>query len=274
MRLPALASLTLVFAAPAHADVDEALKGLKPHRAVYDVKLLEASERSGIRGIKGRIVYELTGSVCEGFAAKFRFFQQVRAGRRDYTSDQRTTSYEGPGGDRFEFVNRTFFNGRQEKEVRGKARRENGELAISVEKPEEAYHDLADAAFSTSHLAEIIDAAKRGETIFSRKLYDGSGDGNEVTDTTSIIGKRRDNPAAGKGENEAEARSVAAPWWPVTVSFFKASEDRSTEKLPTYQATFAMHESGVSRDLTMRFEDFALTGKLTDVEFLEQETCE
>ena len=35
---------------------------LAPHRAVYDLVLNKASDRSGITGITGRMVYEFNGS--------------------------------------------------------------------------------------------------------------------------------------------------------------------------------------------------------------------
>ena len=35
------------------------LDGLLPHRAVYDLSLIKASDRSGITGMNGRIVYEV-----------------------------------------------------------------------------------------------------------------------------------------------------------------------------------------------------------------------
>lgn len=39
---------------------------LVPHRAVYDLELKDASDRSGIAGMYGRMVYEFNGSACEG----------------------------------------------------------------------------------------------------------------------------------------------------------------------------------------------------------------
>ena len=47
--------------------------GLAPHRAVYDLKLKDATERSGIAGMYGRMVYEFNGSPCDGYTVSFRF---------------------------------------------------------------------------------------------------------------------------------------------------------------------------------------------------------
>lgn len=274
MRTIIAAAALAALSVAAYAETS-ALDGLKPHRAVYDVTLSDASERSGIKGSRGRIVYEMTGSACEGFATQFRFFQQVRTARREYTSDQRTTTFEDTDGESFSFVNRSFFNGSQEKEVRGKATRGTDGLRVAMEKPDEAALDLPKAVFTTQHVAQIIEAARDGETIVTADVFDGSGDADEVMQTTAIIGRRRDEVAVGEGEDDAAARSVTAPWWPVSIAYFKRDgENDAGERLPVYQVSFALHASGVSRDLVMRYEDYSLRGTLREIEFLEQEPCD
>ncbi len=57
----ACAALTGLAAASANA---AAAGALAPHRAIYDIELKEASERSGIEGMRGRMVYEFNGSEC------------------------------------------------------------------------------------------------------------------------------------------------------------------------------------------------------------------
>ena len=39
-----------------------------------------ASDRSGITGLSGRMVYEFNGSPCEGYTVKFRFVTQIDTG--------------------------------------------------------------------------------------------------------------------------------------------------------------------------------------------------
>ncbi len=48
-----------------------------PHRAIYDLSLDETNSGSGVAGVSGRIVYELTGSPCEGYAQSMRFVTQT-----------------------------------------------------------------------------------------------------------------------------------------------------------------------------------------------------
>ena len=56
-------------------------KGLTPHRAVYDITLVDARPGAGITELSGRMVYELTGSSCAGYTQKMRFVTRTTAPR-------------------------------------------------------------------------------------------------------------------------------------------------------------------------------------------------
>ena len=65
---------------------------LAPHRAVYDLALSEATDRSGITGLSGRMVYEFNGSACEGYTVKFRFVTRIETSEVSRLTDQQTTT--------------------------------------------------------------------------------------------------------------------------------------------------------------------------------------
>ena len=88
---------------------------LVPHRAVYDLALDTASERSGITGLTGRMVYEFNGSACEGYTTNFRFVTRIDMEEQPQrVTDQQTTTFEGADGKNFRFVNKTFVDIHQE----------------------------------------------------------------------------------------------------------------------------------------------------------------
>ncbi|TIN06275.1 MAG: DUF1849 family protein, partial [Mesorhizobium sp.] len=89
--LPAVFSMAPAFAVPA----------LQAHRAVYDLTLDKASDRSGITGISGRMVYEFNGSPCEGYTVKFRFVTQIVTNENTRLTDQQTTTFEDAEGKTF-----------------------------------------------------------------------------------------------------------------------------------------------------------------------------
>ena len=252
------------------------IDGLLPHRAVYDLSLIRASDRSGITGMNGRIVYEMTGSKCDGFSVRFRFLTEVQTARKSFTNDQRTTSYEDGEGRTFSFVNQSYLNGQLEQELRGKANRESEKLTVKITKPEPADVELDDAIFMTEHIGILIDAANAEESIVAAKLFDGSDKGDELVDTTAIIGKKRAEVIQVEGEPEQVSQLFKQQSaWPISVSYFStAPSSEQGEKLPIYQVSFIMHESGVSRDLKMLYDDYALKGDLKQIEFLEKSSCD
>lgn len=263
---------TTFLAQPVLAD---AVDDLLPHRAVYDLTLVEASERSGISAMNGRIVYEVTGSRCEGFSTRFRFFTDVRTPRKNFTNDQRTTGYESGDGKTFNFITQSYLNGQLEQDLRGEAQRTADATNVTLSKPEERELTLPPAVFMTGHIIKIIEAAQAEQTFYTTPVFDGSEGGDELVDTTAVIGKMRKDGGKMEGEEDSLARKFAGEsTWPVSVSYFStAPQTEEGEKLPIYQVSFTLHESGVSRGLTMRYEDYSLKADLTRIEYLEKTPC-
>lgn len=252
-----------------------AIDKLRPHRAVYDLSMVEASDRSGITGMNGRIVYEMKGSVCEGFAVQFRFLTNVSTSRKGFTTDQRSTTYESGDGKDFNFVTQSYLNGQLEQEVRGSADNSAGSVNVSLSKPEKQDVKLDEAIFMTQHIAAILDKAQAEESILSQSVFDGSDKGNELVDTTAIIGKAKESVSDLRGEPDEVITAFAQEKsWPVSVSYFSTAESANAgERLPVYQVSFLLQESGVSRDLMMRYDDYSLRGELKNIEFLPQKKC-
>lgn len=248
---------------------------LRPHRAVYDLYLKKASDRSGIAAMKGRIVYEMTGSRCEGFATRFRFLTDVRTRTKSFTNDQRTTSFESADGKTFNFITKSYLNGQLEQDLRGEAKATASATKVRITKPQEQDLELDEALFMTQHIGAIIDAARRGETFFTSKVFDGSDGGDEVVDTTAVIGKPKGDVTAIGGEEEEIGKGFSGETaWPVTVSYFSTSGTANqSERLPSYSVSFLMHETGVSRSLTMSYPEYSLKADLKEIEYLPESEC-
>src|ERR1043166_2557249 len=53
---------------------------LVPHRAVYDLKLGRSTGNRAVENVRGRILYDFSGSPCEGYALNFRQVSEMDAG--------------------------------------------------------------------------------------------------------------------------------------------------------------------------------------------------
>lgn len=245
---------------------------LLPHRAVYDLALDSASDRTGITGIEGRMVYEFDGSPCEGYTVTFRFVTRIATSEASRMTDQQTTTYEDGAGSTFSFSTRSFIDSELDKELRGNARIDGDETAVTIEKPEANALTLEKTQFPTRHLLELIDKAESGETFYETTIFDGSEDADKVMTTTVVIGKQA--PArASDPERKAIGDLGDDPFWPVDIAYFDLSE-ADGEELPTYRISFKLHDSGVTRDLVMDYGDFSMTGTLVDLSLFDApDTC-
>lgn len=243
---------------------------LATHRAVYDLTLKSASERSGITQMAGRMVYEFNGSACEGYTVSFRFVSEIATGDDTRVTDQQTTTFEDVRDRTFRFVTRSFVNQQLDRETRGAATAGDGQLAITLEQPEKMALDIPDAKLPTEHLIEMIERAKAGERFYESRIYDGSDDGDRAMITTSILGASQ---APKTGDTEAKVAGELADdnFWPVSMSYFE--EDAEGDGLPVYAIAFKLYGNGVTRDLTMDYGDFVLEGELTQLDMFEPAPC-
>lgn len=279
MKMRAALAASLVLAAPlaspfAATAAEAGAPLLVPHRAVYDLALENANDRSGITGLKGRMVYEFAGSPCDGYTVTYRFVTRIDTEDASRLTDQQTTTYEDGKGANFSFVTRSFVDKELNSELRGSARLDGGEVHVSLEKPEKQELTLEAARFPTSHLQELLDKARAGETFYESPLFDGSEDADTVMTTTVIIGKPV-KASARDPELKALGGLAGASFWPVDMAYFDLAEDGADgEELPTYRISFKLYDNGMTRDLVMDYGDFSMTGTLVDLAtFDAPETC-
>lgn len=238
---------------------------LAPHRAVYDLALEQASDRSGITGLSGRMVYEFNGSPCDGYTVTFRFVTRIDTSESSRVTDQQTTTFEEGDGESFTFLTRSYVDQALDTELRGTATLGTDGTQVALERPEAKEMTLARTQFPTQHLLELLDKAEAGENFYETTLFDGSEDADKVMTTTVVIGQE----TAPKGA-DPEATALASlddeTYRPVDIAYFDMADDEPAgEELPIYRISFKLHESGVTRDLTMDYGDFSMTGRLVDL---------
>lgn len=244
---------------------------LVSHRAVYDLELKDASDRSGIEGMSGRMVYEFTGSACEGYKTDFRFVTQINTGDAVRLTDQQTTTFEDAASKKFTFETKSFTDEKLDKEVTGSAADEDGAVTIDLTKPDARKVDLAASEFPTEHLYQVIENARQGKRIFESRVFDGSDDGDQSLITSTLVGKSQ-TPVADDSDAGKAGDFAKAPFWPVTIAYY--NDKSGTDALPIYRMSFKLYDNGITRDLTMDYGDFVLTGKLSKLDILQPESCE
>jgi hypothetical protein len=267
MRMTRLAFLLLASSALLLPGTASAARLLAPHRAVYDLALEKATDRSGITAISGRMVYEFNGSACDGYTTTFRLVTRYSTAEWTRISDQQTTTYEDGEGKSFSFVTKSYVDQSLDKEVKGTATREPTGVKVELEKPEQQSVDVGAPMFPTQHLVDLLAKADGGDTFYETRLFDGSEDAKKAMTTTVVIGKKAEGT-----KDDPEAPALASldrqKVWPVDIAYFDESK-KGGEELPEYRISFKLHENGITRDLVMDYNDFSMTGKLVNLQLFE-----
>ncbi len=259
------------------AEAALAAPSMVAHRAVYDLGLAEASDRSGIASVSGRLVLEINGSVCEGFAINSRIVTRftTNQGKTNQT-DIRSTSWESGDGKSFRFGTRQYLNQQLGDKSKGRASRgAEGKPGIGVltEPTEETFELPPEAVFPSEHNKRIMETAFAGKSIDNSLVYDGT-EGKKIYNATTIIGREK---APGKSDL-SQAGETAQPLgklrsWPVTVSFFEVGEKAGGEQTPSHEVSFVLYENGVSAKLLLNYGDFSIKGVLAGLEVFTPPAC-
>jgi hypothetical protein len=262
---------------PALAQAQGGAIALASHRAVYDLKLATTRGKRAMQAVHGRILYDFTGSACEGYALQFRQVSELDNGEgKVAVSDLRATSWEDGAAKRLRFHSQNYLNDLLREAVNGEAEREEGGVAVKLTKPaDKAFDFKSDLAFPTEHVRRIIAAAREGKMLLQLAVYDGSDNGQKIYDTLSVIG-RPIAPEEHKPTDAAAGQSALAGLtrWPVTISYFDRSvAENKGEQTPVYAITFELYENGVSRALMLDYGDFVLSGEMTSIEMRDAKAC-
>lgn len=246
---------------------------LVPHLAVYDLKLQQSRGKRAIESVRGRILYDFTGSACEGYALQFRQVSQIDTGEgKVMMSDLRASTWEEGAAKSFRFSSQNFVDDKLADSVDGKAERRSAEVGVSLTKPADKTFSLdAGIIFPTEHMRRIIEAARAGKSVLELAVYDGSETGEKVYDTLTVIG-RPIAPEASKPADGAHAALAGLPRWPVTISYFERSK-KGGEQIPVYSIGFELYENGISRALSLDYGDFVIAGEMTQLDVKNAPPC-
>jgi envelope integrity protein B len=248
------------------------------HQALYELSLVKSRGSASIDSARGRILYNFSGSACEGYTSEFRQVSELNSGEGKVTlSDLRSNSWEDGAGKSYRFKIDTRMNDTDSSPVDGVAERTGDHITVKLKQPEAKTFTLdGNTVFPTEQIQRIISAAKEGKSLLELTVYDGSDNGEKVYNTLTVIGQ----PIPGE-------RSIAAPdpsttndqmksltRWPVTVSYYdRDAKAKDGEQTPVYAMSFELFENGVSRALMLDYNDFVISGALGKFDVKDSKPC-
>jgi hypothetical protein len=246
------------------------------HRATYELSLAEGDGGGkGVENARGRIVFEFTGSACEGYTQNFRQVTELSGGDiGTRLSDMRSSTYEEGDGSGLRFNTETRIGPGPGETTDGFAQKQDGKVVVQIKKPQTAKIEVSpQAVFPTEQIKQLIRAGREGQPTLSVKVFDGSEQARKVYETFSVIGKEISHDK----DDALEPALKSAGWdklsrWPVTISYFE--EGQADSQRPLYVISFELLENGVTRALKLDYGDFGLKGQLTRLDVLPSKPCE
>ena len=249
-----------------------------PHQALYELSLVKSRGSTSIEAARGRILYNFSGSACEGYTSDFRQVSELDSGEGKTTlSDLRSTSWEDAAGKSYRFKIDTRMNNGDASAVDGIAERTGDRISVKLKQPVAKTFTLdGSTVFPTEQIQRIIAAAKEGKSVLELSVYDGSDNGEKVYNTLSVIGKAisGDREIAFPDPSTSNEKMKALTRWPVTVSYYDRDvKAKDGEQTPVYAMSFELYEDGVSRALVLDYNDFVISGALGKLDVKESKPC-
>jgi hypothetical protein len=248
------------------------------HQALYDLSLLKSRGSNAISNARGRILYNFSGSSCEGYTSEFRQVSELDSGEGKLTlSDLRSSSWEDAAGKSYRFKIDTRMNDADSVPVDGVAERVGDHITVKLKQPAAKTFNLdGNVVFPTEQIQHIIAAARAGKSVLELTVYDGSDNGEKVYNTLSVIGQPIPGTRniASPDPSTANDQMKALTRWPVTVSYYdRDAKSKDGEQTPVYAMSFELFENGVSRALVLDYNDFLISGAMGKFDVKDSKPC-
>src|SRR6202030_1090960 len=190
-----------------------------PHEALYDLNVVKSRGANPVNSARGRILYNFSGSACEGYTSEFRQVSELDVGEgKVMLSDLRSTSWEDGAGKSYRFKIDARTNDADSSTVDGIAERTRDHITVKLKKPVTKRFTIDGATvFPTEQIQRIIAAAKEGKSLLELTVYDGSDNGEKVYNTLSVIGApiAPDKAIASPDPSTANDMMKSLTRWPV-----------------------------------------------------------
>jgi hypothetical protein len=241
---------------------------LQPHEAVYRMTLGPGSQAVEVASAEGLMVYRAAHE-CGGWTVENRTVIRYGQTSGETVEDKwMFASWEADDALTYRFrVLHESDDGENRIAGTAKLDRAGGSGLATYTVPEETTVELpAGTLFPTDHLGRLVVAAKRGEKLFTRVVFDGTTEDNPYLVNVVIAPL----PAsAASSPAQAAGAPAAAMYW-TRGAFFPY---RGNSEVPEFEMTIELRVDGIAERVEQVFEDMTLRGTLLSVKLLPQPDC-
>jgi hypothetical protein len=226
---------------------------MAPHRAVYDLTLLEA--RGNVVSARGTMSYEVQDA-CDGWASDQRLHMDItnRDGQ-DVVLESTYLTWESKDGREFRFQVQQKTDTAITSEITGTAKTgpDGGEAVYTS--PHDARIMLPKGTLlPMAHTEAAIAAAVAGKRFLNLPLFDGTSETGAQMTAITITDTKPAGAEGGQWDTLLRLTSTA-----MHIAFFGLSAESVT---PEYELGLRYWANGVGDDMRMDFGNFVMHGQM------------
>ena len=285
------AALTLAFSVQSAlaAGVKTPKSAFVPHRALYTMELGQSHRGSNVADATGKMFYRFE-PLCDGWEVESRIFMRMHYGTAGEEEIVETTwsftSFESYDGQKFTFEVEHDRNGELQEVFAGEAGKNTGGGTATFDEDEASTLKLpAMSLYPGEHLVHLLAAAKEGQHLYRRTVFDGASKNNPYEVNAFIVGpvvdgklaQNPDKPAQSKNRVFVGAQRPApaagmppSPVWRMRLAYFPLT---GLDELPEFEIEVDYREDGIAERMVQDFGDFTLNLSPTRFEVLPAPVC-
>ena len=242
--------------------------GLRPHKALYDIKLSAKKSSAKVANITGTMFYEWQPS-CDAWVTNHQFdmtYEYLEVPSVRVTSDFST--YEAFDGKSMNFALQRKREGVVFEEIRGNADIKDavssGQAIYTM--PEDLVFDLPEnTLFPMRHTLAVLEKIKEGAKFYNVTMFDGS-DAEGPVDVNSFILNATKYMPDKQYVAHIDKSLIDTKAWKLRLAFFPLNK---SDEIAEYEISFTFHENGVISAMEIEYADFSVTQTLTALEALD-----
>jgi hypothetical protein len=223
----------------------------------------------GLSDVAGTMLFDITDT-CDGWAVQqhMQLGFSLPEGETSQVASNIVT-WESKDHRQFLFNVKRNSNEKEDETFKGRAvmSGESGLVHYTVPAAKDDIELVKETVFPMHHTQLLIQKAKDGEKLFSRRVFDGS-DEEGLADVSAFMGEALGDKKKDEGLSEDILKKpllAGHKVWPMRLAFYPVVEGKDAGE-PDYEMDLVMQDNGVARIMTIDYGDFAVTGTLAQIE--------
>ncbi len=238
---------------------------LLSHKATYTLDVEDIEDNSFLEGGQGQTYFEIMEN-CEGWNVKEDYVLIYELPNKKMTNSYSSYStFENFSGTKhsFELNEKSELNGNNS--YQGFVEKNNINISGSVINSSiKKLSFKKDTLLPIEHLKKLIEAAKNGEKIFTKKVFFGNEQKEYIKIVSAFIGKKRNS----RFNDFDYFRNKIV--WPMKIAFYNES---SKSENPDYEILLDLDESGVVHSYEVHYGNFKIKAVLKDFNVMKKKRC-